>query len=277
MEINKKKIIDKIKHLPPLPQIVTILLEKFDNPDTSSKEIAEIMQKDQSLVAETLKIVNSPYYGLRNEVVSVYHAINILGYRNMKSLIMAIKYGKLFNRHNENHLILWQHSFSTALFSRYVSKELNYKNIEEIFVCGLLHDIGKLAIYTNLDDKYRSVIERVKAGEGDFYEIEREVFGFTHLEVGAFVAERWRLSSLVKNSTFFHKFPDMVPEHIDVVAIVNIANYLSHFSGFSFYEIRDEISIYPFEGAKILGVSIDKITEIYKKYIDKVSEEMKLF
>ncbi len=277
MEIDKKKIVESIKHLPPLPQIVSVLIEKFDNPDVSAKEIAEIMQKDQSLVAEVLKIVNSPYYGLKREIISAYHAINILGYQNMKSLIIAIRYGKLFNRNDENHLTMWRHSLSTALFSKYIAKELKYKNLEEIFVTGLLHDIGKLALYTNLGEKYKKIIEMVKAGEGDFYELEKEEFGFTHLEVGAFVAENWRLSSMVKNVSFFHKFPELSPEYVEVVSIVNIANLLSHFGAYSFYKEHEELEEYEFSGAKILNISIDTIKKVFEEHIETIEEEMSIF
>jgi putative nucleotidyltransferase with HDIG domain len=274
-EIDIKEIIKTIGSLPPLPQITIKLIQMLNNPDTKVGDLVELIKMEQALTVDILKIVNSPYYGLRKEVISIRQAINYLGFVNLKSLIIALSTKKFMQKGDRYDLLLWKHSVSVALFSKLVTEKLNIYNTEEMFVAGLLHDIGKVVLNKNIPDTYKPIMDEVMRTGMNFEEIEKKVLGFTHSDVGLFLVQEWNLGERLKNVVFYHHNPPLASEYIQETAVVNLADKLSNYNEMGFYKNYDISSETP--ALNILNVTKDTLMEINDENIDKVREEMEVF
>ncbi len=275
IEIDIKDIIKTIGSLPPLPQISIKLIQMLNNPDTKVGDLVELIKMEQALTVDILKIVNSPYYGLRKEVISIRQAVNYLGFVNLKSLIIALSTKKFMQKGDKYDILLWRHSVSVALISKIITEKLNIYNAEEMFVAGLLHDIGKVVLNKNIPDTYKPIMDEVMMTGISFEEIEKKVLGFTHAAVGLFLVQEWNLGERLKNVVFYHHNPPLASEFIQETAVVNLADKLSNYNGFGFYKNFDISPETP--ALNILNISKDQLIRINDENIDKIKEEMEVF
>jgi HD-like signal output (HDOD) protein len=197
--LNSKCIEAAIKGLPPLPPIVSKILEEMDKEEVSINQIEQLLSADQALVAKVLRIVNSSYYGLSGQVRSLSQAIVILGMQQVRNLVLGISaMGVLQPKNLKDHSLLqrlWSESFATAVGARVIGKSRNLceLQIELVFVGGLLHRIGKLFLLIYFEDKLaetRSLADRLSMSDIDS---ERQVLGLSHREIGRRLGEQWRL------------------------------------------------------------------------------------
>ncbi len=274
-DIDIKEIVKTIGSLPPLPQISIKLIQMLNNPDTKVSDLVELIKMEQALTADILKIVNSPYYGLRKEVISIRQAVNYLGFVNLKSLIIALSTKKFMQRGDKYDITLWKHSVSVALFSKIITAKLKIYNTEEMFVAGLLHDIGKVVLNKNIPDTYKPIMDEVVGTGISFEEIEKKVLGFTHSDVGLFLIQEWNLGDRLKNIIFYHHNPTLASEFIQETAVVNLADKLSNYNSIGFYKNYEISSEAPALG--VLNISKDDLMEINSENIEKVKEEMEVF
>jgi len=233
MEIEKS-IIDRIstlKELPSLPHIIVKLMEACHDENGSLGDIADILTNDPSLCAKVLRLVNSAYYGLGSRVEGIDQAIAYLGTDAVKNIAISSAVYQAFNSRKGdsgfNLKVFWWHSLKCALLSRIFAREISYGSPEEAFVAGLLHDIGKLALWVNFSDKYTELIkkyehrpEMLAAGESQL--------GATHSQIGAWLLDQWKFQSFVADSALYHHEPlERIAHALPLVQIVYTADKLS--------------------------------------------------
>jgi HD-like signal output (HDOD) protein/nitrogen-specific signal transduction histidine kinase len=233
MEIEQS-IIDRIstlKELPSLPHIIVKLMEACHDENGSLGDIAEILTNDPSLCAKVLRLVNSAYYGLGSRVEGIDQAVAYLGTDAVKNIAICSAVYQAFNSRKGdsgfNLKVFWWHSLKCALLSRIFAREIAYGSPEEAFVAGLLHDIGKLALWVNFSDKYTELNkqyehrpEMLAAGESQL--------GATHSQIGAWLLDRWKFQSFVADSALYHHEPlERIADALPLVQIVYTANKLS--------------------------------------------------
>jgi putative nucleotidyltransferase with HDIG domain len=198
MAKDLRSIVRKITELPTLPQVVTVILSLIDSPDSSAEDINKVMEKDPALVGKILKLVNSAYYGLPNKVNSVRQAIVILGFSTVKSLAISASVFDMFDAGREatfSREAFWKHSIGCGCISRLVGHREPGADEETAFVAGLLHDIGKLVLDQYAPQEFDSIINTARSRSSSFFDAEKEVLQETnHAEIGAWVAEQWKLS-----------------------------------------------------------------------------------
>jgi len=233
------RILRRIEDLPPLPAAATRLCQLAEDLDADIDEVAEVVASDQALTMRILRIANSAFYGLSREVTTVSRAIVILGFRAVGSLALgatltnaqlADEQGAVLDREQ-----FWTHSLAVAVSSRLLAKRLRVREVEEMFVAGLVHDIGKLVFVRELPGPYQGVLGRVGSGEGSLHSLEKTVLGVDHPEVNLKLGEHWALPSrLVKAMAFHHTPPDDsafdAPED-RIASIVSVANGLAKIVG----------------------------------------------
>ena len=154
MKEHAGDLFDRIKtskNLPSLPHILLKLIETCDREDSTIKEISQIINKDSSLTAKVLKMVNSAYYGLSHRVTSIDQALVLLGIDAVKNISISASVNQAFSQVKMNALfdlkIFWRHSLTCAVLAKLISKKVSYPSPDEAFLSGLLHDIGKLLEY----------------------------------------------------------------------------------------------------------------------------------
>jgi putative nucleotidyltransferase with HDIG domain len=197
-EHRVREIASRVETLPSLPSILMEVLELANDAETKASDFEEIIRKDQALVAKVLKLVNSPFFGLRHKVSSISQAIVILGFKSLKSVVIAAKSSKLLDRQLHAYGFgpsgMWKHSMSCATICRMLAVRLGLstEDQEELFVGGLLHDVGKILLAPYIENFQAEFNVRV-AGT-DLSSAERETVGIAHDDVGGRMADQWGLA-----------------------------------------------------------------------------------
>ena len=167
MEISRTTlddIISTVGELPASPAIVSSLMSLTSDLDSTVDDISKVLAADQSLTARVLKLSNSPYYGRTKGVTSLDDAIFLLGFFTVRSMVIATSAHQIYKGGGESDSTskLWRHSLSTAVACRQIAKRIKHPDKDEIFIAGLLHDIGKLVMLDKLKDRYRDIVAEVE-------------------------------------------------------------------------------------------------------------------
>jgi putative nucleotidyltransferase with HDIG domain len=200
-----ENILREIEHLPTLPQIVTKLLAMTDSAKVNAMNLSKEM--DQSLSAKVLKVANSAYYGGRatGRVNNIHHAVVIIGFDAVKEIILTTSFFHTFRDSKEVESLkpLWQHSTECALIAKRLAWVYRYEALDEAYLGGLIHDIGKLVIQQYFPEQYR-LIQSKSAGGGENLAIEKEILGLTHADIGGRVSKQWNFPESLVDSIAHH-------------------------------------------------------------------------
>lgn len=221
--------IDNIEDLSAMPSIALDLMALLNDPTSTLKMIVDKVQLDQAMISYILKNCNSPLYGVRTEVTSIATAINLLGFTNLKSILMAYFMRNLYQLSGRNDIknYLWKHSISVAVFSRLLAEKLRYDR-DEAYLSGLLHDVGKMVLYLDNPKEYEKIVKQVIDNKEDFIEIEKKSLTYTHSQVGYFLMHKWKFSQQLKEVTLNHHEPPMFEGDNKFTMLVHFANELTH-------------------------------------------------
>jgi putative nucleotidyltransferase with HDIG domain len=224
-----QKVIKSIDKLPTLPLIVTKLSDLVTNPHTSASDIQNVITKDQALSARVLKLVNSAFYGFSERISSISHAIVILGFNTIKNIALSASVFEMFDKNQQGQLDkegFWMHSIAVAGASKLIAKHLKLTTLEDIFVAGLLHDVGKVILDQFVHEDYKTVFERIASKNILIGEAEYEVLELTHSQVGAYLATNWKLPSALVQMIGLHHRPDLAGEFAKHTFCVHLADIL---------------------------------------------------
>ncbi len=237
------QLVEKVEELPPLPSIVFQVLDLLADPEFSMHDLERFIGRDQSLVANLIKVSNSVLYGGIGEVLSLREALTRLGSRTIKSLVLITSTRNFFPETKSDlgilSRVLWHHSVECGLAAQRVANMIRYHDPEEAFVGGVLHDIGKLVVLLKMPDKYRQIQTMAKAGDTDERDKESEVLGFDHTMIGEMLMKKWKMPSHLKDCVQLHHHVEIVdPENL-LVPVVAYGNCLSH--AYSFHAEINQI------------------------------------
>ncbi len=221
---NPQELIDKIKDIPAMPNVIVKALGIIKDDQSGTKELGEIMAYDQALTSQVLKLVNSAYYGFAQEITSVSKALALLGMSQTKNIIITVAMKPMLTSHGGKEM--WKHSLRCAVVCETLATKVDLTDSGDAFTMGFLHDIGKILL--NICDavSYNRVREMVKYGT-DIIEAENEVFHTNHAELGFLLAKKWKLSVMLANCIKYHHDP-MSSSMPEVATLVYLANALSH-------------------------------------------------
>jgi HD-like signal output (HDOD) protein len=200
------------------------------NPRTSAKEVAQLISSDPSLTSRVLRVVNSSFYGFPSRITTVTHAIVILGFNTIKSIVLSSSIFDVFKKDSStqgfDRTEFWKHSIGSGAAARVLGRAFNYPVPEELFIAGLLHDVGKIVIDQFLHEKFREIVALVKSKGCLMREAEEKILGITHSEIGAWLFQRWNLSKGLVETTKYHHNPSLSDENQKITAIVHISDLL---------------------------------------------------
>jgi putative nucleotidyltransferase with HDIG domain len=226
------KKLELIENLPTLPVIVQQIQKLIDNPKSNMSQIATVITRDQAIAARVVRLVNSAFYGFSNKISSIQQAIMLLGLNTVKNLVIGVSVVKtfegipgstVFDRQN-----FWLHSFGCATCARLMAKSMNQQEPEDFFMAGLLHDIGILILDQFFHAEFVDIVQQVLKTKGELVLVESEVIGIDHCEVGAFIAEKWRIPEFLKTAIGHHhrpRFSQIETEYtLLIAAVVHVAD-----------------------------------------------------
>ncbi len=269
-------IASKVGDLPALPQVAVKVMEMVRDPNTRTKDLEEVLLRDPALTAKILRISNSAFYGVRGTVSTLSRSIVILGFNTLRSIVMASSTEEIYKRStNFKEKILWEHSLAVALAARAIAKECRYPASEEAFVGGLLHDIGKVAMDSNMSEEYQLVMERVYNDNATFVDAETDVIGFDHTEIGAVIVGRWNLTAELQEAVRLHHQPMSAEVDPTLVAIISLANSLCVKNGLG-PERNPELDLGDLESTLMLPIDPARLDDLAGEIVEKLDEEKKL-
>jgi len=270
-----KKVIDDIIELPTLPEVATTLIRLIDDPDSSASDLNDVLISDVSLSAKILKLVNSPFYGFRDPVGSLKQAIVILGFRTIRSLAISTSVMDLFSIVEMDGFTqedFWIHSVGVATASNLIANYMDDVPNDAAFVCGLMHDMGKLLINQHADSIFKEILLFAKENNLCFHDAEEKLYlDINHSEIGFMLAEKWNLPENIKIVLRdHHKEPIGTDEPI-LIAIIQLANHVCEFlkigSGGNFGPIVPNHE----QCVNLLkGVKVPEILDTLRESIDKI-------
>ncbi len=277
----KKKILNKVKDLPPMPKVLFKAREVMADPKSGFKEIAEVIETDQAIAARVLKVANSAYYGLSGMVNSIHQASVVLGYQTLEQVITMVSSSSLLGRQLRGYGLsagaLWRHSLAVAIGSRMVAQKRAPSLEGDAFSVGLIHDAGKLALDAYISEKNKEIQSFLKNQNPSFLAAERQVLGFDHTEIAFDLCMKWKLPESHAEAMRFHHSPESAGNN-QLAHIVHIANFLAQQSGMGTGPAFDNE---PLNNASVAILNLkpsdmDDMTAEMISAVDKISESLQV-
>ncbi len=242
-------ILAQLDRLPTLPSVAVRLLAVTTSDESSARDVVEIIEADPTLTALIVKMACRADQGVRSETVTVARAVSVLGFDNVRNAVLSFQLYDALSRSKDSagaaeaRQGLWRHSLALACTASMIGERVGGSTLgSEAFGCGLLHDIGKIALDASLPKSYARVVERVERFRTCISDAEREIFGMDHTAAGKRLATRWRLPAPVIECIWLHHqgveaLPSSVV-HGRLVRIVYLADNLVRREdiGFSGYQ-----------------------------------------
>ena len=230
MPITPQELIANLGDLPPLPQVASQVLRVSADPDAAAEDLRKVIAMDQALTSQILKISNSAMFGMMREVTTLTQAIMTLGFSTIKSVVIASSAKNLYHRGavGLQERLIWEHALVSAIASRAFAKHLRFPRVEEAFIGGLLHDIGKSVMGVKFPERYGALLRSVYNEGGVCLQLELDTFGFDHAMVGEALVSQWNLAPSLQAAVRWHHDPLQAPaEHQSLTGIVALANHMA--------------------------------------------------
>lgn len=232
-------LVNNTIELPTMPEVLLKLNEVMANPDASAEDVAKVVSKDPAVATNILRIVNSAYYGLQVRVSSVSLAISVMGFNMTKKVALKAAVFSVFGKRRDkiqhfDPLAFWRHAIYAGTAARVLggsSAVFAATHAEDIYIAGLLHDIGKIILMEKTAPKYLAMLRKSVQQKRPEIDVEMEDFGFTHADVGSVLAIKWFLPEDLAIAIRYHHAPSRDPFHRSLSSLIHLADQLAWRAG----------------------------------------------
>ncbi|MBW1901634.1 MAG: HDOD domain-containing protein [Deltaproteobacteria bacterium] len=224
----REKISQNSLKLPEIPNVVFELNDILSDPLSTADSLAQVVAKSPSLTAALLKIVNSSFYGFSSKIDTISRAVTIIGTREISSLALVICTITVFKNIPREILGMrsfLKHSFACGLLSRMMAANRNIQQTEQLFVAGLLHDIGRVIIYKYFPEQAKALLTRCMVSEKVLHQEEHNFLGCNHTDVSRYVLQEWNFPPVLENNIFYHHNPMAANDPVQA-SIVHLADII---------------------------------------------------
>ncbi|MCC5785343.1 MAG: GGDEF domain-containing protein [Phycisphaerales bacterium] len=266
--------------LPSLPAVALRVIELTRDQDVAMSELASTIESDQGLSAKILKTVNSSFYGLRQPCSNIKKALVLLGLGPVKSLALGfslVSSIEIDEKDGFPYTAYWRRALYTAAASRLVAvKCCPADDPDALFLAGLLQDIGMLAMHRALGDEYLAVLEESGHDHRHLARHELNELDIQHPDIGAMLAQRWKLPDELQIPVKYHERPTAAPPRFQrQVRCVGLGNML--------HDVLSDADPAPAlrrvyaKGGEWFGLNKTGVDEIVKKLTESVRELSGIF
>ena len=266
IDVISSEFVNAIEDLPQFPDNIATINRLLNDPDSKMSDVAMHISNDVALTGELLKMVNSAAFALASPCRSIADAVKLVGFRGIKNMLFSIGSMQTFNEIGEDKIGLWKHAYQVAFYSYNIARNFcaNDRNvIEDSYVCGLLHDMGKIIFETAHPDFITRIKEICRTRGLSIGILEKLLAGVNHGAIGAAVAEKWNFPDVIISTIKLHHDPQSAPPELKkLVSTVYLSDLLTYYQ-------RGEVSFYQFD-AEILALF--RITN--EEQLKKVSDHL---
>ena len=216
----------------PFPQSVNQLITALKDPNSTSSGLAQVIEADAGLAVRLLRMANSPLFGITQELTSISHAITLLGRRRLKNLAFTYACSTIFTGSSKSawqREAIWDHSLGCAITARILANAVPSVSVDDAFLAGLFHDVGKLFFLSGFPKEYGK--HSTSKWGNELLQIEQDLFGCTHDELGFRLVVAWPLRDEVKIAVRDHHNPDHSNVDHKLTKLLNIADALARSAG----------------------------------------------
>ncbi len=221
--LSKKKI-----KLPEIPSVVSELNEIIANPLSSAEDIANVVNNSPSLTATLLKIVNSALYSCPSRIEKLSQAVTYIGTKEIYGLALYISVISIFRKIPKEIINMYaflRHSIACSITARILAAHKNLPQTEQLFVSGLLHDLGRVLLFIYFPEDSLNILSYSRDSDKLLFEVENEYLGCNHTHFGKHLMQHWNLPATLENNIFYHHNPSAA-EHKIPATIVHLADII---------------------------------------------------
>jgi putative nucleotidyltransferase with HDIG domain len=275
------QIIGSLGDLPASPAVINRVMSMTADFNTDTTDLSKALSADQTLTAKILKLSNSSFYGRAQGVASLEEAVMILGFFTLRSLVIATATHSMFSDDgpDSHEHILWEHSLATGMASRIIAQHTGGADVEEAFIAGLMHDIGKLIFLQKMPEAYGEIIAKIKSEGSSFADLEKQMFGFSHAALGSILMIKWSFPQGLIDAIASHHDLEKIAKLDDcslLPAIINLADSVAINIGTGFGQEPQE-NLAALESAQKLDLDDQTLNTILTDLRESFEQEKCLF
>ena len=226
-----QELIENAQELVSLPEIYYRAQELLDDPTSSSGKLAMVIENDAGMTARLLRIANSPFYSPTGRIDRISYAVTLLGRTVLQDLILSTVILRAFGRISTKLVDLttfWHHSLYCGLAARHLSKLKGVLHGERMLVAGVVHDVGQLLFYQMQPELAKQALLSAADADDGMFNAEKEVFGYTHSDVGAALLKTWNLPVGLQEIVEFHHQPSLADQFRLDAALLHLGNSIAN-------------------------------------------------
>jgi putative nucleotidyltransferase with HDIG domain len=258
--------VENINTVPTIPSVLKQLSTVIENPKISLNEISQFVSQDPALTTKILQMVNSALYGFPGRISSVNHAVMLLGMNVVKGLLLSVS---VFEIMHKAMIGLREHSIGVAIASKVLAQKKGLKEPEEVFVAGLLHDVGKVILALMFPEEYDRAVKESERSSTAIFDTERKHFSETHAAVAGWLSEKWHFPKKLCECMANHHRPQVSALAPLETSIVHMADILVKARGIGFSGDNIVPEVNP-RACELLSLTEGDLREVLKELEDAV-------
>ena len=266
---QRLQIFNQVDSLPSLPATVSKVMAVTADPESSAADLVQAILPDPAMCATIIKFANSAFFGIPRDVATMEKAITVLGFNEVHNIVLGKavfnSFKKINSQNKQSINTFWKHSFSCGLTAKILAEDLG-SSPSELFIAGLIHDIGKLAFFVALSEQYLPILMLNQTDQIQCRIQENEAFGIDHPKVGYRLLTRWLFPESLLNAVGFHHDPETCNKHTKQAIIIQLSDALTILA-----EMQEED-----DASSLLSQLIDLLPEkntLWEQYEIEVTEE----
>jgi HD-like signal output (HDOD) protein len=225
------KLLSRIDSFPTLPMVVNRVLDLTADPESTPRDLMRVIETDQALMATTLKVANSAFFGRPRRIRSLEHALTLLGFSEIRNVVlMKAVFSSFPQLDGDSPMDLrqfWNHAFSCGIAARMLAERVRL-SASDCFVAGLIHDIGKLVMVMSMPVEYGRYLQDTGSRSINSRDLEEKSFGLGHDDAGMKLLERWMFPEDLVNAVGYHHTPPALEDHQSFSPLIHVADIICH-------------------------------------------------